>query len=83
MFLALLKVEPMYFLSKLCVLPIVIACTSQSSTPVLLAIIEYTSPNLCVVTGTEVMHFLEKQYVLHVANRSFFQFKIKRDRVLP
>jgi hypothetical protein len=48
MFLALLKVEPMYFLSKLCVLPIAIVCTSQSSTPVLIAIIGYTSRSLCV-----------------------------------
>jgi hypothetical protein len=38
----------MYFLSKLCVLSIVIACTSQSLTPVLLAIIGYTSRSLFV-----------------------------------
>jgi hypothetical protein len=83
MFLALLKVEPMYFLSKLYVLPIVIACTSQSSTPVLLAITGILPVVSVCTPWTEVLHFLENQYVLHVANGSFLSFKINRDCVLP
>jgi hypothetical protein len=60
MFLALLKVEPMYLLSKLCVLSIAIVCTSQSSIPILLAIIGYTSCSLCVYSLEQKFYTSQK-----------------------
>jgi hypothetical protein len=82
MVLAFLKVEPIYFLLKLRVLFITIVCTSLSSTPVLLAIIGYTSHSLRVYSLEQKSALLRKAICTSCTQQIIFSFKIKRDHVL-